>query len=183
MGAILGLDREAVESLCWDAAQPGEVLVPANFNSPGQVVISGHATAVKRALELGSERGAKRCLPLEVSGPFHSPLMEKVEEGLREALNQVSFQDLQRPVVANYTAEFYPSKEEITELLAKQVCHPVRWEDSVRTLRGFGIDQTIEVGPGRVLSGLVRKTDASIRIGNVEDIKSLDKLRAGQESA
>lgn len=176
MGAILGLDREVVEALCREAAGEDEVLVPANFNCPGQVVVSGHLSAVQRAVGLAGERGAKRSLTLEVSGPFHSPLMNKVEAGLREALGKASFLDLSVPVVANYHAEFYRSAREIPELLARQVCHPVLWEDSIRTLLSSGIDQAVEIGPGRVLSGLVRKTTPEVKVHNVESAASLRKL-------
>jgi len=177
MGAILGLSRAVVEALCVEASASGKVLVPANFNSPEQVVISGHKTAVDQALKLASERGAKVSLPLEVSGPFHSPLMQSVETGLREALGKVTYHDLRLPVVANCTAEFYPDKSAIPELLAKQVAHPVLWEDSIRALKKSGVDQTLEVGPGRVLSGLVRRTDRSIQVANVENLESLEKYR------
>lgn len=177
MGAILGLTRPLVESLCREASTPGEVLVPANFNSPEQIVISGHKTAVAKALKLASERGAKASLPLEVSGPFHSPLMQTVETRLREALGQVTYHDLRLPVVANFTGDFYQDKSTIAELLAKQVAHPVLWENSIRTLKKSGVDQTLEIGPGRVLSGLVRRIDRSIQVANVENLESLDKIR------
>lgn len=178
MGAILGLARPLVEALCREACGPDEVLVPANFNSPEQTVISGHKTAVTKALKLASERGAKASLPLEVSGPFHSPLMQSVETGLREALRQIVFQDLRLPVVANFTGDFYQNKSAAPELLAKQVAHPVLWEDSVRTLKKSGVDQIIEVGPGRVLSGLARRIDRDIQTANVENLESLEKLRS-----
>jgi [acyl-carrier-protein] S-malonyltransferase len=177
MGAILGLARPLVESLCREACGPDEVLVPANFNSPEQIVISGHKTAVTKALKLASERGAKASLPLEVSGPFHSPLMQSVENGLREALGKITFNDLRLPVVANFTGDFYPDKSAITEYLAKQVAHPVLWEDSIRTLKKSGVDQIVEIGPGRVLSGLTRRIDRSIQVANVENLESLEKLR------
>ena len=177
MGAILGLARPLVESLCREACAPGEVLVPANFNSPEQIVISGHKTAVAKALKIASERGAKASLPLEVSGPFHSPLMQTVETHLREALDQVTYNDLRLPVVANFTGDFYRDKSVIPELLAKQVDHPVLWEDSIRTLKKSGVDQIVEIGPGRVLSGLTRRIDRSIQVANVENLESLEKLK------
>ncbi|MCX5858926.1 MAG: ACP S-malonyltransferase [Proteobacteria bacterium] len=177
MGAILGLTRPVVESLCREACAPGEVLVPANFNSPEQTVISGHKTAVSKALKMAGERGAKASLPLEVSGPFHSPLMQSVETGLREALGKITYHDLRLPVVANCTAGFYQDKSAIPELLAKQVCHPVLWEDSILTLKKSGVDQIIEIGPGRVLSGLARRIDRDIQTANVENLESLEKYK------
>ena len=175
MGAILGLTREAVEILCRDAAEE-EVLVPANFNGPGQIVISGHIGAVRRAVEMAGQRGAKRAVTLEVSGPFHSPLMKKVEAGLRDALARVKFRDLRIPVAANFHAGFYRSKDEMPDLLSKQVCHPVRWEDSVRMLYSSGVDQVLELGPGRVLSGLVRRIEPEIKVSSVENVSSFQKL-------
>ncbi len=175
MAAILGLEAPDVEELCAQAAQ-GEVVAPANFNSPWQIVISGHAQAVSRAVELALERGANKAVMLAVSAPFHCSLMKPAAEKLYGALQDITVYDIGIPVISNADAAAYPSKEEIKNILVKQVDHPVRWEESMRELVKRGIKTVIEIGPGKVLSGLMRRITKEVKtvnLGNAEDLKAL----------
>ncbi len=176
MAAILGLEGPKVEELCKRARKDQEVLVPANYNCPGQVVISGHLEAVKRAVELSKEMGAKRAVLLDVSGPFHSPFMEKAAERLREVLEEIEWSAFSVPVVSNVTAEPYASPEEAKKLLVLQVKSPVRWEESVRRMVALGVDTFIELGPNKVLSGLIRRTVEGVVTLNLEGPQDLDTL-------
>jgi [acyl-carrier-protein] S-malonyltransferase len=172
MAAILGLAPAQVTEICRKAAD-GQVVAPANLNSPEQTVISGHATAVKRAVELASASGAKRAVVLAVSAPFHSELMVPAQKNLEGDLRRTSFAPLRVPLVTNADAEFVSSGEEAREALIRQVSLPVRWEESMRELLEQGVSTFVEVGPGRVLSGLLRQINRSVHCFNVEDEKSL----------
>jgi len=178
MAAILGLDRAQVEDVCTRAAAAG-IVVPANLNGPGQVVISGERAAVVRACELARSAGAKRVIPLEVSGAFHSPLMESAAQGLTEALEAVSVHDALVPVVANVSAEPVRRGGDIRAALAAQLLSAVRWEESMRRLVDAGATGFIEVGTGTVLRGLLRMVDKSIPSWNVDDPNSLQATLAG----
>jgi len=172
MAAILGLAPAQVAGICRQAAD-GQVVAPANLNSPEQTVISGHAEAVKRAVELASAGGAKRAVMLPVSAPFHSSLMKPAAERLEVDLRATAFHTLRVPLVNNADAELTTSGDEAREALVRQVTLPVRWEESVRELIDQGVNTFVEVGPGRVLTGLLRQIDRSIHVFNVEDEKSL----------
>ncbi len=174
MAAILGMEREQVERVCKEAAQ-GEVLTPANFNCPGQIVIAGHAKAVERAMKRVKE-GGKKAILLPVSAPFHSPLMKPAGKRLEQVLNGVRILDLKIPVVTNVDAEINQSKEKVKELLVAQVSRPVRWEESMQKISGDGIEQTFEIGPGKVLSGLMKRINPKIETKNIEDIQTLKKI-------
>jgi len=174
MAAVLGMEREQVEKLCQEEAS-GEVLSPANFNCPGQIVISGHAKAVDRAIERIKKEGKKAVL-LPVSAPFHSPLMEPAGVRLEEELEEISIHDLSVPVVTNVEAEPNTSKDRVKRLLVAQVSSPVRWEESMRRMAEKGIERMIEIGPGKVLSGLMRRIEPAVEIFNIEDVKTLKKL-------
>ena len=175
MAAIIGLDADVLQSVCDNAAQ-GEVVSPANFNSPGQVVIAGHATAVDRAIELAKEKGAKRALPLPVSAPFHCSLMVPAGEKLAEVLSSIETSAMTFPVVSNVEALPNSDHGRVKELLVAQVSAPVRWDESVANMSANGVERFIEIGPGKVLSGLVKRIDKSLSSANVEDCKSLGKL-------
>ncbi len=177
MAAILGLEREKVEELCERARGDGEVLVPANFNCPGQVVISGHRGAVERAIAVAKEMGAKRALMLNVSGPFHSPLMEPAAQRLKGVLEGVALGSPRIPVISNVDAEPNTSPERAKELLVLQVKSPVLWEDSVRKMVALGVDTFVELGPGKVLSGLIRRTVSDVKVLNLEVPGDLKRLR------
>ncbi|HUK52250.1 MAG TPA: ACP S-malonyltransferase [Candidatus Binatia bacterium] len=172
MAAILGLSRAQVEEACRRAAE-GEVVTPANLNSPEQTVISGHAGAVKRAVEFASQSGAKRAVILPVSAPFHCELMQSAAQRLEDELRKTAFGPLKIPVVTNVGAEAIRAGDDAREALIRQVSLPVRWEDSMRAMIDQGVDMFVEVGPGKVLSGLLRQIDRSVLCVNVEDEKSL----------
>jgi [acyl-carrier-protein] S-malonyltransferase len=174
MAAILGMEREEVEKLCEEAAA-GEVLSPANFNCPGQIVIAGHLKAVHRAIERVQQNG-KRAVLLPVSAPFHSPLMKPAGTRLEKALEEISIKDLNLPVVTNVEAEINTSKEKVKALLVAQVSSPVRWEESMRRMIEEGVEQVLEIGPGKVLSGLMKRIDSTVGTGNLEDLQTLKKI-------
>ena len=175
MAAVLGLSREQVEEVCQEAAQ-GEVMTPANFNCPGQIVISGAAKALERAIVLAKEKGSPKTVVLSVSAPFHCALMEPAAKKLKDYLDDVTVTPLAYPVVTN--VEAMPNQEAslVKEILIKQVTHPVLWEDSVVAMRERGVTTYLEIGPGKILSGLVKKIDKSATRCNVEDTESLKKL-------
>jgi [acyl-carrier-protein] S-malonyltransferase len=179
MAAILGLEADAVAAACDEAAAdvPGEVVSPANLNAPGQVVIAGHAAAVARAGERAKARGARRVIPLAVSAPFHCALMKPAEERLAPDLRALSVADPRIPVVANVDAEPKRDAAAAVEALIRQVSAPVRWEDVVKRLVAEGVRTFVELGPGTVLAGLIRKIDRSVTVMSVEDEQGLEVLR------
>jgi [acyl-carrier-protein] S-malonyltransferase len=172
MAAIMGLSPAVVADACKRAAE-SEICSAANLNSPDQTVISGHAGAVKRAVEIASQLGAKRAVILAVSAPFHSALMKPAQEKLEKDLRQTEFTALRVPLVTNVDADTIETGDESREALIRQVTMPVRWEESVRLLIDEGVNTFVEVGPGRVLSGLLRQIERSVATLNVEDEKSL----------
>jgi [acyl-carrier-protein] S-malonyltransferase len=159
MAAVLGLEDEAIERVCREASGPDGECVAANYNSPGQVVISGDTAAIERALEGARAAGARRAMPLNVSGAFHSPLMQVAEEDLAAQLGAVTFSTPRFPVVSNVTAGPVVDVVEARDLLRRQLTSPVRWADGIRTMRGVGCSTFIEMGPGNVLTGLLRRID------------------------
>jgi [acyl-carrier-protein] S-malonyltransferase len=177
MAALLGLDLPAVQAVCERAAQ-GQVVSPANLNSPGQIVIAGNREAVERALPLAKEAGAKRAILLQVSAPFHCALMKPVEERLSVDLEQASFSDLRCPLVTNVDARAIRTGAEARGALRRQVSRPVLWEESVRRLLDEGVRTFVEVGPGKVLLGLIKSVEKSVTMLNVDDEKSVDNVFA-----
>jgi [acyl-carrier-protein] S-malonyltransferase len=177
MSAIMGLDAGAVAQACAEAAE-GEVVSPANMNMPGQVVIAGATAAVARAGERAKAMGAKRVVPLPVSAPFHCALMKPAEERLGPELRALAVRDPRVPVVANVDAEPKRQAGAAIEALVRQVSSPVRWEDVIRRLASEGVRKYVEVGPGTVLCGLVRKIDREASLANVEDPAGLEKAAA-----
>jgi [acyl-carrier-protein] S-malonyltransferase len=177
MAALLGLDAALLEEICQEAAQ-GEVVSPANLNSPGQAVLAGHAGAVARAVELAKARGAKRAVMLNVSAPFHCALMKPAQDRLAEDLEGVEIAEARIPLVNNVDARLVSSPAEIRVGLKRQVTAPVRWEQSMRVLRAEGVELFVEVGPGKVLSGLLRQIDRQAELLRVEDVASLNEVRA-----
>lgn len=186
MAAIMGLSHAVVADVCRRAAN-GEICAPANLNSPDQTVISGHAGAVKRAVELASQAGAKRAVILPVSAPFHSALMAAIEEKFGQDLRGAEFSDLRVPLVTNVDADTITTGSEAREALIRQISMPVRWEESVRLLIDEGVNTFVEVGPSRVLTGLLRQIERSVAALNVEDEKSLaatvEKIAAARSDA
>lgn len=174
MAAVLGMTREEVERLCEEASN-GEVLTPANFNCPGQITIAGHSKAVLRAIER-VERQGKRAVALPVSAPFHCPLMKPAGKRLERELEKFPVSELKVPIVTNVEAEINQDKERVKELLVTQVSHPVRWEESMRKMIGEGVERFVEIGPGKVLTGLMRRIDSKKETLNVEDLQSLKRI-------
>jgi len=175
MAAILGLETAELEAVCREAAQ-GEVVSPANFNSPGQVVIAGHASAVERAIELAKAKGAKRAMPLPVSAPFHCALMVPAGERLAGVLAGIAVGPLQTPVVTNVEAEPNTDSGRVKQLLVSQVSAPVRWDESVQKMAGLGVERFVEIGPGKVLAGLIKRIAKGVAAQSVEDVAGLKAL-------
>jgi len=173
MAAILGLDADGVARACAEAAQ-GQVVTPANLNAPGQIVIAGHAEAVARAGERARALGAKRAIPLAVSAPFHCPLMKPAEDRLAPELRALQSHDPAFPVVANVDAQPKRTAVEAIEALVRQVSSPVRWEDVVKRLIADGARTFVELGPGAVLAGLIKKIDRGVTVVSVEDEAGLE---------
>lgn len=181
MLAVLGADPEKVESLCREAARD-QVLSPANFNSPGQIVIAGHAEAVRRAQELAPSMGIKRTIPLAVSAPFHCALMKPAQENMLPLLRDQAFSALKTPLVTNVDAAVIHTGDEARDALIRQIPNPVKWWQSVEKLLQEGVDTFIEVGPGKVLSGLIRKIGKEAQLLNVENVEDYEQLRAKYQS-
>jgi len=175
MAAMLNIENNILEEICQEAAQ-SETLAPANFNSPGQIVIAGHSGAVQRAIDIAKKRGFRKALLLPVSAPFHCSLMKPAADRLAEILDQTGFTDIKTPYVANVDAEPNTDSARIKPLLVTQVCAPVLWEQSVCKMISLGVDRFVEVGPGKVLSGLVKRIAKESLINNVEDLVSLKAL-------
>jgi [acyl-carrier-protein] S-malonyltransferase len=173
MAAILGLDRDGVSRACAEVgAETGRVVSPANLNAPGQIVIAGHTDAVALAGERAKAFGAKRAIPLAVSAPFHCALMKPAEERLAPELRALHVADPRIPVVANVDAEPRRTSGASIEALVRQVSSPVQWEDVVKRLVAEGVTTCVELGPGSVLAGLIKKIDRSVRVFSIEDIDS-----------
>jgi len=174
MAAIIGLESSDVIECCNSASEYG-VVEPANFNCPGQIVIAGEVKAVEKAVELCKQKGAKRSLILPVSAPFHCSLLKPAGEKLAAELDKIQFHDMKIPVVANVTAEYIQDCSIVKELLVRQVSTAVRMEDSIRNMINSGVDTFIEIGPGKALSGFIKKINKDVKVLNVEDIDSLNK--------
>ncbi len=173
MAAILGLDREKVEDIC-SSVRSGYV-APANYNCPGQIVISGEREAVMEAIETSKAAGAKRAVPLTVSVPSHCRLMDGASQKLADLLDGITFSDPSIPVVGNADARFLNDRMGIRDSLVRQLSNPLLWEDSIRTIIDSGIALFLELGPGKVLSGLIKRIDASVTVLHIEDLNSLEK--------
>jgi [acyl-carrier-protein] S-malonyltransferase len=178
MAAVLGMDREALKEITDSVTSDGETVQLANLNCPGQIVISGTAKGVEIASKLASENGAKRVIALQVSGPFHSELMKPASEKLSKVLADISIQDAHVPVVANVTAKEMTSASEIRERLIEQLYSPVLWEDTIKYLLEHDVDTFIEIGPGKVLSGLVKKVHRRAKTYSISDGETLNTVVA-----
>ncbi|MFD1426595.1 [acyl-carrier-protein] S-malonyltransferase [Kroppenstedtia sanguinis] len=181
MSAVIGLDRESVDRICREVSgEQGEV-EPANYNCPGQLVISGSKEAVEAAGARAKEAGARRVLPLSVSGPFHSSLMQPAADRMSEVLDQLDIREARIPMVANVSARPQQEVADIRKALVQQVAAPVLWEDSIRRLIEEGVDTFVEIGPGNVLTGLVRKIQRGVTAFSIQDgesmRKTLDKMK------
>ena len=176
MAVIIGLDMAAVSSIC-QKAQEGEVVAPANYNGGGQIVIAGSKAAVARAMLLAKSDGAKRVLELPVSAPFHCPLMKPAAEGLKRILDDVTIHPFSVGLISNVDAEVNLDPARVKLLLAEQAMRPVRWEESVHKLESLGVSRMVEVGPGRVLKGLVKRISPKIEVDTFEAPQDLARLR------
>lgn len=177
IAAILGLDEDAVKAACAQAAQ-GEVVEPANYNSPGQLVISGSRTAVERAIELAKAKGAKRAMMLPMSVPAHSSLMRPAAERLRERIAAIEFKPAKSPVIQNVDVVSYQEPAAIKDALVRQLYSPVRWIETIKALADAGMKHIVECGPGRVLVGLNKRIDDRIQAASIHDKASLDAVKA-----
>ena len=177
MAVVLGLEAEALSRLCQEASD-GEVVAPANFNGGGQIVIAGQRSAVLRTMGLARERGAKRVLELPVSAPFHCSLMLPAAEGLKRALADVAVEPLRVGGVTNVEATLNKDCARVKSLLVEQAVSPVRWEESVREMARLGCERTLEIGPGKVLSSLIRRISPGLRVENFETPQDLERLLA-----
>jgi [acyl-carrier-protein] S-malonyltransferase len=181
MLAVLGAEPEKVEQLCRDAAQ-GQVLSAANFNCPGQIVIAGHSEAIRRAAELASSMGIKRTIPLAVSAPFHCALMKPAQENMMPLLQDQQFYPLKFPLVTNVDAAITQTPEQVRDALIRQIPNPVRWWQSIDLLIREGVSTFIEVGAGKVLTGMIRKVSRDVQTFNVESVDDYEQLRAKYKS-
>ncbi len=173
MAAIIGLDPEVVGEVCAAASTGSEIVVAANLNAPGQIVVAGHAPAVKRAVGLAKERGGRMSVELNVSAPFHCALMKPARQAMAPVLAGLTVKPLKFGVIANATAQINQDPARVVALLLEQITAPVRWEESMRTLTGAGVTNAIELGAGRVLAGLMRRISRDVRVAGVEDPASL----------
>ena len=174
MVAVLNAEVSLIEEVCQEASAIG-VVSPANYNTPSQIVIGGEVAAVDKAVELLKDAGVKRLIPLNVSGPFHTALLKPASERLAEVIETVEFSDFVRPLVGNTEATVM-EKERVRELLTRQVMEPVRFYDSISKMQEAGVTEFIEIGPGKVLSGFIKKIDRSADVRQVEDVESLNAL-------
>lgn len=174
MAAVIGMDADAIEQVCENTEG---IVTIANYNCPGQIVISGEAAAVNQAAENLKAAGAKRAIPLNVSGPFHSPMLKGAGDKLAKELEHVTIHDIQVPYVANVTGGFVSSKDDVKDLLAKQVYSSVRWQQCVEALIADGVDTFIEIGPGRTLSSFIKKINRDVKTMNVEKYADLEKVK------
>lgn len=173
MVAVLGLDTAVIEKICEETE--GMVTI-ANYNCPGQIVITGEESAVKAAVEKLTAVGAKRCVTLKVSGPFHSPLLAGAGEKLAKELDSVEIHDIAIPYIANVTADYVLNKDDVKPLLEKQVSSSVKWQQTIERMIADGVDTFVEIGPGKTLSGFMRKINKEMKVYNVEKVEDLEKL-------
>lgn len=169
MSAILGIERDILEQCCEEASE-GEIVSIANLNCPGQIVIGGKREAVERAEELAAEKGAKRSIPLSVSGPFHTAYMKPAGEALAKAFDSINMGDMSYPVLFNCVGRVKKQEEKIEDLLIVQVSNPVRFEDSINNMIKMGVDHFLEIGPGRALGGFVKKVDRKMKVTSIETV-------------
>jgi [acyl-carrier-protein] S-malonyltransferase len=178
MAAVLGLDSDKLREVCKEASKFG-IVEPANFNCPGQIAMAGEVLAVEKAAEMAKEAGARKVVMLQVSGPFHTSMLKPASDKLKIELENTEIYDLKLPVITNVTGNYIESKDQVRELLQKQVMSSVLWEDTIRTMIADGVDTFVEIGPGKTLSGFVKKIDKNLKIFNVEDLSSLNKCIEG----
>ncbi len=180
MAAIIGMDDDSVYAVC-EKAQDAGIVSPANFNCPGQITVAGELAAVERACEIAKEMGAKRALMLPVSAPFHCKMLVGAGEKLEHEMENVTFSEMKIPLITNVTADYVKSAQDIKPLLVQQVSSSVLWEKTIRRMLADGVDIFVEVGPGKALSGFMRKISKDVTVLNVEDMKSLEATLAAMK--
>jgi [acyl-carrier-protein] S-malonyltransferase len=173
MAALIGLDRAVVYEICRELSTDDQIVVPANLNGPGQIVVAGHTAAVRRAIELARERGGSMAVELKVSAPFHSPLMAPAQRGMTAVLEAMTVRPPTFGIIPNVSAEINRDPERIKPLLLEQITAPVRWEESMNAMVRDGVTEAIEFGCGRVLAGLMRRIDRNVKVRAVEDLASV----------
>ncbi len=173
MTAVLGLGADIIEKVC---EETDGIVSIANYNCPGQIVITGQAEAVASAAQTLAEAGTKRCIPLNVSGPFHSSMLKEAGERLGRVLEETEIHDIHIPYLANVTADYVMDKGQVKPLLMQQIASPVRWQQSVEKMIADGVDSFVEIGPGKTLSGFIRKINRNIKVLNIEKVEDLEKL-------
>ncbi len=176
MAALIGCEGENLENLIREASKAG-IIQPANFNSPGQVAVSGDRKAVEKAIEIAKDFDARKAIPLQVGGAFHSPLMEPAREKVAGVLKEMAFNDSRIPVVTNVEARGETDSDHLRELLVRQITSPVLWKQSVEYMVENGVERFVEIGPGKVLSGLVKRTARGANIDNVDTVEDLKKFK------
>ncbi|HBA90200.1 MAG TPA: [acyl-carrier-protein] S-malonyltransferase [Geobacter sp.] len=180
MAAILGAEADVLQGICEEAAQ-GQIVSPANFNSPGQIVIAGHTAAVNRAIEIAKGKGLRKAMLLPVSAPFHCALMQKAAQRLSETLDPIQVGPLATPVVTNVEAKPNSDAARVKPLLVEQVCSPVLWDATVQQIVAAGVTGFVEIGPGKVLAGLVKRIDKETTCFNVQDMAGVKALTGGAQ--
>ena len=180
MAAVIGLGKDQIESICEENSGENSVVSPANYNSPQQIVISGHKDAVEKVSALLKEAGAKRVVPLVVSAPFHCSLMNKAADELKEVVDSLEISEINVPVVTNVEAEANNDKDKISDLLYRQVVLPVRWFESVEYMKNQNINTFVEIGPGNVLTGLIRRTVKDVELINLENLDHLNHINENE---
>ena len=173
MAALIGLELDAVKEVCATVSEGGQIAVPANLNAPGQIVIAGHAEAVRRAIDIAKERGATMSVELKVSAPFHCPLMKPAQDGMTPILRGLKISPLKFPVIANVTAAPNSDPAKVADLLIEQITAPVRWIESMEQLGKLEVTDAIEFGCGKVLMGLMRRINKNIRVRPLEDMATM----------
>ncbi|UUV99185.1 ACP S-malonyltransferase [Vagococcus luciliae] len=176
MSAVIEVDRETIEKICQSITQPNHIVLPVNYNMPQQIVIAGNTSAVAEAEKKLNESGAKKIVRLNVSGPFHTPLMTEAAEEFFETLQQVTFSDAIVPLVTNVTGDVLPDTADIKENLKQQMMAPVYWEETAHTFKRESVDNLIELGTGKTLSHFIRASESTINVQNIENIKTLNQL-------
>src|SRR6516162_1174268 len=176
MAALLGLELSAAAEICREVSGPGAIAVPSNLNAPGQIVIAGHAAPVRRAVEIAKQHGARGSQELNVSAPFHCPLMEPARRGMEPVLAGLEVRPFKFGVISNVTAEVNVDPGQVRPLLSEQITAPVKWEDSMRKMVARGVTEAVEFG-GRVLMGFMRRIDRNVKVRPLEDLASLQSLK------
>ena len=183
MTAVLGMEGDMVAAICDSVArESGRVVSVANYNCPGQIVITGEKDAVDQAAAKLTEAGAKRCIPLKVSGPFHSELLKTASEELEKELDKADIADPVMPYVTNVTADYVTEGAAVKDLLVRQICSSVKWQQSIERMAKDGVDTFIELGPGKTLTGFVKKTDPALKTYHIGSVEELEAFMEGKDA-